>query len=130
MIDFIFPIAQILLAIALGLVAILCLRLDRKLNAMKEGKDGIAAAAAELAQAVARAEASVKALKSSSEMAASDLQAKIDAARSAADALTFLTSTTRALEPRATPARTRWEDEDHRPARREPPATERWSGLR
>jgi Domain of unknown function (DUF6468) len=147
---YLIPIAQIVLAIALFLVAVLCLRLEKRLSALREGKDGIAQAAAELSQAVGRAEASVAALRQTSEDAARDLQQRIEEARAASEALKFLSTTARAMEPRGqvdqsrapvgaaerSPARSalaersnQWDEDDFRPSRREP-ATSRWGGLR
>jgi chromosome segregation ATPase len=131
MMHYLIPAAQILLAIALLLVAILCLRLDAKLNALRKGKDGVAAAAGQLSQAVARADAAIKELRAHSEEATASLQQRIDEAQAVSDGLKFLATTARALEPKATQVRdNRWEDNDFRPARREPSATSRWDGLR
>ncbi len=135
MIALLIPIAQVLLALCMILVAILCFRLDRKLAALREGKDGVAAAAGELAAAVARAEASVRALKAVSEDASTELQAKIEEARAASEGLKFLTTAARAVEikPAAAPAPSRqpqWPEEEFRPARREPASTSKWGGLR
>jgi hypothetical protein len=71
------PAAQIILAIAMLVVAILCMRLDRKISALREGKDGVAAAAKELALAVGRAEASVSSLKAISQEASDTLESSI-----------------------------------------------------
>jgi uncharacterized phage infection (PIP) family protein YhgE len=131
MTEFLIPAAQIFLAIALLLVAVLCLRLDAKLNALRKGKDGVAAAAGQLSQAVARADAAVKALRAHSEEATAALQQRIDEAQAIADGLKFLTTTARALEPKATQVREdRWIDDDFRPARREPSSASKWNGLR
>jgi hypothetical protein len=85
MTDLYIPIAQIILAVAMLAVAVLCIRLDRKITALREGKDGVAAAATELALAVGRAEASVTALKSVSEAAGEDLQRAAGPARDGRD---------------------------------------------
>jgi hypothetical protein len=142
MTDLYIPIAQIILAVAMLAVAVLCIRLDRKITALREGKDGVAAAATELALAVGRAEASVAALKSVSEAAGEDLQRNIEEARAAAEALKFLVTTARAVElkptPEPAPARQkrdlRWDEEeveeDFRLARRGRPLAETWGGLR
>jgi chromosome segregation ATPase len=139
--ELITPIAQILLAIALFLVAIMCMRLDAKLNALRKGKDGVAASAAQLSQAVTRADAAIKALRTHTEEATTALQARIDEAQGVADGLKFLTTTARALEPKANQVREarsareasredRWEDDDFRPARSSSRSSETWGGLR
>ncbi len=131
MIQYLIPAAQIFLAIALLLVAVLCLRLDAKLNALRKGKDGVAAAAGQLAQAVARADAAVKALRAHSEEATLTLQQRIDEAQAVSDGLKFLATTARALEPKASQVREeRWEDDDFRPTRRDPNTPSRWDSLR
>lgn len=137
--DILIPAAQIALAIALFLVAILCLRLDGKLNAMRKGKDGVAQTIGQLNAAVTRADAAIKALRDHTELSTAALQKRIDEAQSVADGLKFLASTARALEPKARELsardimpepRTSWEDDDFRPVRREPTSASRWSGLR
>jgi hypothetical protein len=77
-----------------GLLAVLlaaCLfyfwRLDRKLAALRTGQDGVRAAAAELAQATAQAEAAVRSMRASAQEAGRDLQARINDARATADRL-------------------------------------------
>jgi hypothetical protein len=135
--DFLIPIAQIAISFALLLVAILCLRLDRNLNAMRAGQDGIAQTIGQLNSAVLRADAAIKALREQSTLASGDLQRQIEEATAIADGLKFLTSTARALDtkPRETApepkANARWEDDDFRPTRRDTTAAaSRWSGLR
>lgn len=138
MTELVTPIAQILLAIALLLVGIMCMRLDHKLSALRAGKDGVAASAAQLSAAVTRAESAIKALRAHTEESSASLQGRIDEAQSVADGLNFLTTTARALEPKYN-ARTRetlptredrWEDDDFRPARAQLKSTDRWGGLR
>lgn len=144
MTDLYIPIAQIILAIAMLTVAVLCIRLDRKITALREGKDGVAAAATQLALAVGRAEASVAGLRAVSEAAGEDLQRGIEEARAAAESLKFLVTTARAVEikpapaPEPAPARQkrdlRWDEEeveeDFRLMRRGRPLAETWGGLR
>jgi hypothetical protein len=131
MTEFLIPAAQVFLAICLILVAVLCLRLDAKLNALRKGKDGVAATARELTQAVARADAAIKALRAHSEEATALLQQRIDEAQAMSDGLKFLTTTARALEPLQTDVRKdRWDEDDFRPARRDTSAPSRWGGLR
>lgn len=135
--DFLIPIAQIAISFALLLVAILCLRLDRKLNAMRAGQDGIAQTIGQLNSAVLRADAAIKALREQSTVASGNLQKQIEEATAIADGLSFLTATARALETKPRDlapepkAAARWEDDDFRPTRRDTTsATSRWSGLR
>jgi hypothetical protein len=134
--EFLIPVAQIALSVALVLVAILCLRLDAKLNAMRKGQDGIAQTIGQLNAAVLRADSAIKALREQSTMAEASLQKQIEEAQSISDGLKFLTSTARALETKPRdiapePLRpNRWEDDDFVPARRDPNAGSRWSGLR
>lgn len=131
MMQYLIPGAQICLAIALLLVAILCLRLDAKLSALRKGKDGVAAAAGQLSQAVARADAAIKELRAHSEAATTSLQQRIDEAKAISDGLKFLSTTARALEPKESDIRQdRWKTQDFHPARREPTSPSRWSGLR
>ncbi len=77
-----------------GMLAVLlaaCLfyfwRLDRKLSALRNGQDGVRAAAAELAQATAQAEMAVRAMRTTAQDAGRDLQARINDARATADRL-------------------------------------------
>ncbi len=83
--------------IALGLEIVLALmlagclfcfwRLDRKLSALRNGQDGVRAAAAELVQATAQAESAVRAMRMSAQEAGRDLQQRINDARATADRL-------------------------------------------
>jgi hypothetical protein len=146
------PAVQVMMTVALVLVGIICLRLDARLQALRAGRDGVAATAAELAAAVTRAEAAVKALKAATDSASSDLERQVAEARSAGEALKFLTTTARALEPAArsgvaprtvdpipstarapVPDRDGWLYEEDRP-RPDPELVARqrgrWSGLR
>ena len=75
------------LAIMLGACLFYFWRLDRKLNALRTGQDGIRAAAAELVQATTQAEAAVRALKLTAAEAGRDLQARINDAKATADRL-------------------------------------------
>ena len=84
------PIALVLesvLAIMLGACLFYFWRLDRKLNALRTGQDGIRAAAAELVQATTQAEAAIRTLKITAGEAGRDLQARINDARATADRL-------------------------------------------
>ncbi|MFZ2030537.1 MAG: DUF6468 domain-containing protein [Vitreimonas sp.] len=75
------------LALMLGACLFYFWRLDRKLNALRTGQDGIRAAAAELVQATTQAEAAIRALKLTAAEAGRDLQARINDARSTSDRL-------------------------------------------
>ncbi len=75
------------LAIMLGACLFYFWRLDRKLNALRTGQDGIRAAASELVQATTQAEAAVRSLKLTAAEAGRDLQARINDARATADRL-------------------------------------------
>jgi len=75
------------LAIMLGACLFYFWRLDRKLNALRTGQDGIRAAAAELVHATTQAEAAVRSLKLTAAEAGRDLQARINDARATADRL-------------------------------------------
>jgi hypothetical protein len=135
--EILIPVAQIALSFALLLVAILCLRLDGKLNAMRKGQDGIRQTIGQLNAAVVRADGAIKALREQSEVSNGNLQKQIEEASSVADGLKFLATTARALEtkhreivPEPKPTHP-WEDDDFRPARRAPDRdSSRWSGLR
>ena len=75
------------LALMLGVCLFYFWRLDRKLNALRTGQDGIRAAAAELVQATTQAEAAVRSLKLTAAESGRDLQARINDARATADRL-------------------------------------------
>lgn len=76
-----------LLALMLGACLFYFWRLDRKLAALRSGQDGVLAAAAELAQATAQAEAAVRTLRAAAQESGRDLQARINDARATADRL-------------------------------------------
>lgn len=84
------PVALVLegvLAIMLAACLFYFWRLDRKLNALRTGQDGIRAAAAELVQATTQAEAAIRTLKITAAEAGRDLQGRINDARTTADRL-------------------------------------------
>lgn len=62
-------------------------RLDQNLKALRDGQDGVLAAAAELAQATAKAESAIRALRATAQDTGRDLQARISDARATADRL-------------------------------------------
>lgn len=61
--------------------------LDKRLQALRSGQDGVLRAAAELAQATAQAEAAVRSLRATAQEAGRDLQSRINDARATADRL-------------------------------------------
>lgn len=75
------------LIILLVIAVIYCWRLDRRLNALRTGQDGIRAAAAELMAATQAAETAVRALRASAQDAGRDLQSRIDDARALSERL-------------------------------------------
>lgn len=78
---------EIVLALMLAACLVFFWRLDQKLKALRSGQDGALAAAAELAQATAQAEAAVRALRATAQETGRDLQARINDARATADRL-------------------------------------------
>ncbi|MBX3430205.1 MAG: hypothetical protein KF779_11555 [Hyphomonadaceae bacterium] len=76
-----------LLAVMLAVCLFFFWRLDRKLQALRNGQDGALRAAAELAQATSQAEAAVRAMRLTAQDAGRDLQARINDARATADRL-------------------------------------------
>ena len=78
---------EVVLALMLAACLFFFWRLDRRLAALKSGQDGVRAAAAELAQATAQAEAAIRSLRATAQDAGRDLQARIDDARATADRL-------------------------------------------
>ena len=85
--------SPIVMSIELGLGALLCAmlffcwRLERKLTALRDGQDGVRAAAIELRHATHNAEQAVRAMRATAQDAGRDLQARIDEARAQADRL-------------------------------------------
>jgi hypothetical protein len=78
---------EIVLALMLGACLFYFWRLDRKLAALRNGQDGVRAAAAELASATAAAEAAVRAMRLTAQESGRDLQQRINDARATADRL-------------------------------------------
>jgi len=77
-------------ALVLVLVAGLCLRLDRRLTALRAGQDGMQSTVIELSEAAARAEAGVRGLRAASDRVGHDLDEKLAQARAMADELRLL----------------------------------------
>lgn len=122
------PLLQGFLALALVLAALLLIKVDRKLSALRSGQDGMARTATELAQACANAQAAVRALKTGEIEAREGLDARLDEARKLAETLKFLSTTARALNAEADSAAARlpWKDRQDcdipaRPAQAETP---------
>ena len=78
---------ELVLALMLGACLFFFWRLDIKLSALRSGQDGALAAAAELMQATAQAEAAVRSLRATAQDTGRDLQARINDARATADRL-------------------------------------------
>jgi len=78
---------ELMLAALMCACLFYCWRLERRLNALRNGQDGIRAAAAELVKSVAQAETAVRALKLTAHDSGRDLQARIETARALADRL-------------------------------------------
>lgn len=78
---------EIVLALMLAACLFYFWRLDRKLSALRNGQDGVRAAAAELAHATAQAEAAVRNMRLTAQEAGRDLQQRINDARATADRL-------------------------------------------
>jgi hypothetical protein len=78
---------EILLAALMCACLYYCWRLERRLNALRNGHDGIRAAAVELAKSAAQAEGAVRALRSTAQESGRDLQARIETARALAERL-------------------------------------------
>lgn len=76
-----------LLAILLAACLFYCWRLDRRLSDLRKGQDGLRAAAQELGETVAQAEAAVRGLRATANDAGRDLQARIDEAKVLAERL-------------------------------------------
>jgi hypothetical protein len=78
---------EIVLAVMLAACLFYFWRLDQKLAALRNGQDGVRAAASELAQATTQAEAAVRALRLTAQESGRDLQQRINDARATADRL-------------------------------------------
>jgi len=78
---------EALLAVLLAACLVFCWRLERRLAQLRNGQDGVRAAAAELVQATVQAEAAVRTLRATASDAGRDLQARIDDAHGLSDRL-------------------------------------------
>jgi hypothetical protein len=78
---------DIALLVLLAATVFYCWRLDRRLDTLKKGQDGLRDAASEMVDSIARAETAVRGLRAASEDAKRELQARIDEARGLADRL-------------------------------------------
>lgn len=95
------PASQAFLTLVLFWVAILFGKLDKKLNAMKTGTDGMQKTIVELNEAVNHANMAISALKLASNSANEELSTAINEARKSAETLSFITSAAKAI---ATPS--------------------------
>jgi hypothetical protein len=78
---------EVVLALLLAACLFYCWRLDQKLSRMRSGQDGVRAAAVELAQATAQAEAAIRTLRATAKEAGKELQDAVEDARRLADRL-------------------------------------------
>jgi len=78
---------EAVLAVLLAACLFYCWRLDRRLSALRNGQDGLRAAAKELSETVAQAEVAVRGLRATANDAGRDLQARIDEAKTLAERL-------------------------------------------
>ncbi|KAF0110445.1 MAG: polar flagellum positioning protein pflI [Hyphomonadaceae bacterium] len=126
------PASQAFLTLVLFWVAILFGKLDKKLNALKTGTDGIQKTIIELNEAVNHAELAISALKTASNAANEELSAQINEARKSGETLRFMTTAANAIKtpmPRSEPAPRQSRSFDDLP----PIDSERrnkWGGLR
>jgi hypothetical protein len=84
------PILEGLLALSLIGVAIMCWRMDRRLNALRSGRDEAISSAAGLLDAMTRAETAVRGLRATSTEVGTNLQTQIDEARALVEKLEAL----------------------------------------
>ena len=99
MITFLPLFVEAALAIALVGVAVLLVRVDRRLSSLRMGADASLKAAADLAEAVSRAEAAIRAMKATTAETGVARQRQIAEARAATDELKFLATASRAPAP-------------------------------
>ena len=90
MTSFLSPILEGLLALSLIGVAIMCWRMDRRLNALRSGRDEAISSAAGLLDAMTRAETAVRGLRATSTEVGTNLQSQIDEARALVEKLEAL----------------------------------------
>ncbi|MGF1464353.1 MAG: DUF6468 domain-containing protein [Maricaulaceae bacterium] len=124
-------------AALLVIVAVMALRLDARLRALRSGQDGVRASVAELAQATAQAQAGIRALRAAGEEAGRDLEPKLRAARERAEELRLMIDASdarinRIVEARAEPAPKRCPEPEalrHSAPERDTDRAERLSAL-
>ncbi len=92
------PASQILLTLCLFWVAVLFLKLDKKLNDMKKGTDGIKDTIIELNQTIATAQNAINNLKLSTKSAQAEIDEKLEDAKFIAEKLAFLASAAKAIQ--------------------------------
>lgn len=76
-----------LLAFLLLLTVVYCWRLDQRLNNLRKGNDGMIAAARELSETIAQAEAAIQGLRATANDTGKELQSRIEEARSVSRSL-------------------------------------------
>ncbi len=91
------PAVQFILILALFWVAGLFMVLDKKLNAMRQGTDGIKNTITELNGAIERAQNAIIALKTNSQIANDEIAKQIDEANKAVETLKFAASAVKAV---------------------------------
>jgi uncharacterized protein YoxC len=91
------PTIQLILILALFWVAGIFMVLDKKLDSMRKGTDGIKSTIIELNGAIERAQNAILALKTNSNVANQEIAAKIDEANAAVETLKFLTTAAKAI---------------------------------
>lgn len=94
--------SQVVLTLVLFWVAALFIKLDKKLNALKKGTDGVQQSMFDLNQAVDRANDVVALLKSSTNEANQELVTRIEDAKLASEKLRFATTAAQALSAQVT----------------------------
>ena len=80
-------IVELALAVLLVLTIVYCWRLDQRLNRLRKGNDGMIDAARELAETIAHAEQAIHGLKRSAAETGTELQSRIDEARTLSNSL-------------------------------------------
>lgn len=100
----VFQVATVIVAL---LAAGFAWRLDRRLNKMREGQDGMTRLVAELTESTMRAESAVRSLHAASQEAGTELESAIRRAREAAEELRLMTpaETRRQTETQKRPSR-------------------------
>jgi hypothetical protein len=90
---------EILLAVLLLVTVFYCWRLDKRLNALRTGQDGMRDAVTELIKATTHAEACIAGLRQSATQSGSELDARIKGAQKMAADLQRLTRQSTVIKP-------------------------------